>query len=146
MDLKTLREKIDAQIGSEGWRDAAAGLGQLFAQDHSSSSAAYVVSRFEKLRGQVPLVPYRLAILRSFTVEPMVPLLRAMAFTAGIDLSVQLGEFNAYAQEILEPQSRLYEFQPDAAILAVETRGAAPGLWEDYAVTEPHAARWWKTP
>ena len=54
----------------------------------------------------VSLTPCRLAILRSFTVEPVVPLLRAAAFLGGIDLTVKTGEFNAYAQEILDGGER----------------------------------------
>src|SRR5258708_389664 len=67
------------------------------------------------------MLPYRLAILRSFTVEPAVPLLRACAFSVGIDLTVQLGDFNAYAQELLDAGSSLYRFEPQAVILAVQS-------------------------
>jgi FkbH-like protein len=58
-----------------------------------------------------------------------VPVFKAGAYAAGIALETHLGEFNAYAQEILDPGSALYRFQPDAAILAVQTRDVAPGLW-----------------
>jgi FkbH-like protein len=67
------------------------------------------------------MLPYRLAILRSFTVEPAVPLLRASAFSVGIDLTVQLGDFNAYAQELLDAGSSLYRFEPQTVILAVQS-------------------------
>src|SRR5207253_10764141 len=96
-----------------------------------SPAASFLCSRYEQLRPTLNLPPYRLAILRSFTVEPMVPLLRAAAFSAGIDLTVRLSEFNAHAQEILNPASALYDFAPDVVILAVQTRDAAPDLWHD---------------
>jgi FkbH-like protein len=91
------------------------------------------VSRYEQLRADLKLLPYRLAILRSFTLEPIVPLLRAAAFGAGLDLTVHLSAFNAYVQEIVEAQSSLYRFAPDAVILAVQMRDIAPELWSDFA-------------
>lgn len=89
-----------------------------------------MVQRFEQLRPTFKLRPYRLAILRSFTVEPMVPLLRAAAFCAGIDLAVYVSDFNAYVQAITDRESALYKFSPDAAVLAVQTRDVAPELWD----------------
>src|SRR5438445_7449362 len=107
-------------------------LSELWTKDNTVSTASFIVSRYEQLRPKLNLLPYRLAILRSFTVEPMVPLLRAAAFNAGIDLTVRLSEFNAHAQEILNPASALYDFAPDVVILAVQTRDAAPDLWRDF--------------
>jgi predicted enzyme involved in methoxymalonyl-ACP biosynthesis len=80
------------------------------------------------MRGSLDLRRHRCAILRSFTVEPIVPTLEACAWTSGIDLAVHTGEFNAYSQEILDAASMLYAFEPDTAILAVETRDIAPEL------------------
>jgi FkbH-like protein len=79
----------------------------------------------------------RLAILRSFTVEPVIPLLRAGAFLRGIDLSVYMGDFNAYAQEILDASSALYRFEPDTVLLAAQTRDVAPDLWSEFADLNP---------
>src|ERR1019366_2217040 len=87
---------------------------------------------YEKLRGTLPLVPYRVAILRSFTLEPAIPLLRAEAFLHGIDLTHQDGDFNAYAQKILDPDSSLYGFAKDAVVVAARTADLAPDLWQKY--------------
>jgi FkbH-like protein len=100
---------------------AANALGEMWRSDPGPAAAGFVVSRFEKLRGVVPLMPYRFAILRSFTVEPVIPVLRAAAFVSGLDLTVHLGDFNAYAQEILDPSSGLYAFEPQAVVLAVQS-------------------------
>jgi FkbH-like protein len=98
------------------------------------------VARYEKLRSHVPLATYRVAILRSFTVEPLVPMLRAAAFANGIDLTVQVGGFNTYAQEILDEASDLYRFEPQAVILAVDTRSLAPELWSEFADLDPNGS------
>ena len=64
-----------------------------------------------------------------------------MAYTAGMALEVHAGEFGAWAQEILDPESALYSFGPDAAVLAVQTRDVAPGLWRGEDAGEDVLAR-----
>lgn len=90
----------------------------------------------QKILNTVPLeLPGRaglrrkVAFLRSYTVEPAIPLLRAMARLEGIELTVKMGEFNSYAQEVLDPQGWLYRFDPDLIFLACQTRDIAPNLW-----------------
>jgi predicted enzyme involved in methoxymalonyl-ACP biosynthesis len=133
MQTSDPRKEIDSLIEAGDATRAARLLSILWERDGGSALAGFVVSRYEKLRNRLRLVPYRLAVLRSFTVEPLAPLMRAAAFARGIDLETHIGEFNAYAQEILDGESALYRFRPDAVVLAVQTRDVAPGLWRDYA-------------
>jgi FkbH-like protein len=139
MDVSALRSEIDAAITAGKTGFASSCLSELWSKDPGSSTAGFVISRYEILRRHVALKPYRLAILRSFTVEPLVPLLRAGAFTYGIDLSVHIGDFNAYAQEMLDEGSELYAFKPDGVILAVQTCDVAPDLWQDFSSLTPEA-------
>ena len=132
-DVSSSRSEVDALISAGQSSAAASRLADLWRQESGTATAAFVVSRFEKLRGGIPLIPFRLAILRSFTVEPVVPLLRAAAFCLGMDLTVHLGDFNAYVQEILDSEGPLYRFAPDVVILAVRTGDVASDLWRDYA-------------
>ncbi|HVG30776.1 MAG TPA: HAD-IIIC family phosphatase [Pyrinomonadaceae bacterium] len=133
MESSERRIEIDGLIASGEGGSAALRLAELWRREMSPAAAAFVVSTYESLRGRVPLLPYRLAILRSFTVEPLVPMLRAACFCAGIDLAVHVGGFNAQAQEILDPDGGLYRFGADAVILAVQTRDIAPDLWQGFA-------------
>ena len=133
----SLRQEIDRHIASNAAALAAARLGELWQKEASPSTAGFVVSRYERLRSCMSLLSHRAFILRSFTIEPVIPLLRAAAFVNGIDLIVQTGDFNAYAQEILDPASRLYQFEPDIGIWALQTRDIAPELWEQYADLSP---------
>jgi FkbH-like protein len=93
------------------------------------------------LRDKLPLTKFKLAILRSFTVEPIVPLLRSEAFAYGIDLEVHVGDFNTYVQDLLDSQSSLYRFAPNAVVLAVRADQAAPELWRDFADLAPEVAQ-----
>jgi FkbH-like protein len=137
MENLTLRAEIDALIASGKEREAASCLANLWHLEGGPATAGFVVSRFEGLKEHLGLARYRVAILRSFTTEPVVPLLRAGAYTAGIDLCVHVGDFNAYVQEIFDEGSSLYRFTPDAVVLAVQTCDIAPELWRDYADLKP---------
>lgn len=132
MEIPALRNEIDSFIAQGRALPAASALGELWSKSPGPSTAGFVVSRFEAIRDHLALKSYRVAILRSFTVEPLIPLLRAGAFVLGINLSLHLGDFNVYWQEILDRASSLYAFKPDAVILAVQTRDIAPDLWNNY--------------
>lgn len=140
-----LRAEIDALIAQGTFDIAGRRLAELWRRDPASGTASFVISRFEELRektrDKLALTKFKLAILRSFTVEPIVPLLRAEAFAHGIDLEVHVGDFNTYVQDILDGQSSLYRFAPDAVVLAVGTDQAAPELWRDFADLAPEAAQ-----
>jgi FkbH-like protein len=129
MEPSSLRAEIQSLLDRGQWLRAARQLTLLWECDATPASAGYVASSFEKLRNKVDLAPHRCAILRSFTVEPLVPLLKASAFAAGIDLTLHIGDFNTYAQDLLDDDGPLYRFQPDTVILAVQTRDIAPELW-----------------
>lgn len=57
------------------------------------------------------------AILSSSTTAMLAPVLRASAFKRGLHLDFYEGAFGNFQQEILDPQSNLYRFQPDLVLL-----------------------------
>ncbi|MBL8747139.1 MAG: HAD family hydrolase [Phycisphaerae bacterium] len=126
------RSEIDSFLAAGKHAEARAAIEALWRADPTPATASFMSTRAEQLRGHVPLATCRLFIMRSFTVEPALPLLRAQCFCGGIDLIAQPGEFNTYVQEILDPRSPLYAFKPDAAILAVQSRDVAPDLWKRF--------------
>src|SRR6266481_9380732 len=144
-----LRAEVDG-LFAQGAFDLASGrLAELWRRDPASGTASFVTSRLDELRekshdelgDKLALIKFKLAILRSFTVEPIVPLLRAEAFAYGIDLEVHVGDFNTYVQDMLDSRSSLYRFAPDAVALAVRSDQAAPELWRDFADLAPEAAQ-----
>ncbi len=128
-------------------RDHLRALGlmrQLFDDAPTPANAQFVLKQAAPIREHLALVPCRLAILRSFTVEPVVPILRALALFHGIDLIVQVGAFNAYSKELLDSGSDLYAFNPEVVILATQTRDVLPEVWNnDFSAedSEAQAAR-----
>lgn len=139
-DPAEVRAAVDERIAAGDARRAAVLLGDLWRMAPGGATAGFLVSRFERIAPALSLVPCRLAVLRSVTLEPAIPLLRAMAFCAGIHLDVRLTDFNTYAQQLLDPGSDLYRFQPDVVLLAVQTRDIAPELWEGFADLGPGEA------
>jgi len=130
---EAIRERIEQAIRDGDGAGARAHLLRLWTASPTPALAPFVVSRFEKLRGHVALTPCRVAVLRSFTVEPVVPLARAQAFAGGIDLDVRVGDFNTFTQEILDPASWVYNDRRQVVIVAAQTRDLAPDLWANFA-------------
>jgi FkbH-like protein len=141
METGDIRKEIEHAIARGDANEAEKKLKAVWAREPGTALAGFVASRFDQLRDRLQLTPFRCAILRSFTVEPAIPVLRAMAYTSGIALETQAGEFNAYPQEILDPESALYRFRPDAVVLAVLTRDIAPDLWHGSVAGEGVLAR-----
>jgi FkbH-like protein len=86
----------------------------------------------------------KLAVLSGkATVTAYAPLLRLAAFRDDIDAEILVGNYDNYAQEIIDPASPLYEFQPDVVILPTHWRDAAlPALAEQGSdVAEAAAGR-----
>ncbi|MFN7923991.1 MAG: HAD-IIIC family phosphatase [Bryobacteraceae bacterium] len=135
--MNELRHQIDSHLAAQEWQPARALLERLWRETPTSAIAPYIVNCGAKLRGHIPLTACRARILRSFTLEPAVPLFRAGALIGGIDLEVKLSEFNAYTQEFLDPASPVYSDQPNIVFLAIATRDIAPSLWQDYADLAP---------
>jgi FkbH-like protein len=144
-DPSSLRTEVDRLIEEGTFDRALRALAELWRRDPASGTASFVTSRLEELRektrDKLALTKFKLAILRSFTVEPIVPLLRAEAFAYGIDLEVHVGDFNTYVQDMLDDQSSLYRFAPNAVLLAVRIDQAAPELGRDFADLAPEAAQ-----
>src|ERR1700722_16430487 len=130
---KELREQIDGLLAEGRWAQAHVRLGDFWRREGRAAAASYVLSCYERMRGHMPLVSCRVSFLRSMTIEPLMPILRSAALVSGIDPVVQVGQFNSYAQEILDPGSSLYSFNPSIVVLAVQTRDIAPEIWESYA-------------
>lgn len=127
-----LRAAIDAALAAADVTSAREHALKFWRNNPNASTARFLLGR---IGGLWPdhIVEHRVAILRSFTVEPLTPLLQAEAALAGCRLAVWVGDFNAYGQEILDPTSGLYAHRPDTVILAVQTRDIAPALWSEFA-------------
>ena len=61
---------------------------------------------------QSQLPPLRVAVLRNFTVEPLIPVLAGEIAAAGFHPQFYVGGFDAVQADVLNPASALYAFEP----------------------------------
>jgi FkbH-like protein len=120
-------------MANQEWGIARALLRELVRTAPDSAVTNFVSQQVLQIPQPAPLTRLRMAFLRSFTLEPVVPLLRAEALLYGIELITQMGGFNAYAPELLNHNSQLYHFDADVVVLAIQTRDLLPQLWEGFA-------------
>ncbi len=119
------------------------GAGSIVAQMRTFYAAAptlgnaqFILTRMATLASPAT-TSCRVAFLRSFTIEPILPLLRASSLLHGLDVTTWVSDFNVYAQEMLTANSALYRFHPDVVVLAVQTRDLAPDLWQRFTDLTP---------
>jgi FkbH-like protein len=121
--LAALREELRTRLAERGHDDAAyvEAADRLAAADLSS------------------LPPLRLAILRSFTIDPVMDALAVQAFFDGWRLEPFFGQFNQFAQEILDPAGEFYRTAPQLTLLALRLEELDPAILEPWPAddTEP---------
>jgi FkbH-like protein len=130
-DAARLRASIDDAVARG--EAPLAQIRELFFGAPGLAAARFVSDRMKRIAERRPTRACRLAFARSFTVEPVIPLLEAAARLDGLRLDVHVGDFNTYAQDLLDPAGALHAFAPDVVVLAVQTRDVVPELWQDFS-------------
>lgn len=73
-------------------------------------------------------------VVRSVTVEPIVPFLTVEATLANYVLDLQVGGYGSYVDELMNPQSSLAKFRPDLVLVLLDLEdigGRLPDLCAD---------------
>lgn len=123
------REIIRDMVTREQYDGALKTLPELLTggpdlQDYSFATEMYnVISRTVS-----SFNPVRIAVLRSFTLEPILPILSAKLYQAGFLPQIYFGGYNQVQQEILNSDSELFRFKPDIIILALRLHELQPEL------------------
>jgi len=74
----------------------------------------------------------KIAILSSFTIEPLIPYLHVKCCKSKLNSEFYIGGYNLFHQEILNPKSKLYEFKPDVLIFAIRLQELSPTFYESF--------------
>ncbi len=67
-------------------------------------------------------------LVRSATVEPLLPALRVEAVLNGYVLDIQVGGYGSYMEELIDPELALARFSPDLACILLDTEEVAGSL------------------
>jgi FkbH-like protein len=74
------------------------------------------------------LHPMRVAVLRNFTFDALLPVVQGEIALAGFFPLIYQGDFDSIARDVLDPNSALYAFQPEFVIVAQWLETLAPAL------------------
>jgi FkbH-like protein len=133
-DPEGLRAKVEALLSAGQHALAWAEITRSLRGEPSTAAcvlAAELVSRLDAV--EAGLVQVRVAVLGSFTLDPLQPLLTARALRSRLAVSLYMGGFNTWRQEAVDPTSGLRRFLPEILFLAVRGEDLCPTLTSQYA-------------
>ncbi len=107
-------------------------LAKLLATTIEQRTYAQYSSAANELRTVTPEVSkrptYRIAVLRNFTIEPLLPVIAVEAFEAGVHPELYVGDFDSISADVFNPDSALYHFKPDFIFVAQWLDTISPAL------------------
>ncbi len=127
--MRELKEEFRKAYDQGAYAEAFRLMCRLWHQSPSPATAAWIIRNAREIPQKLRFEKRKVALLRSYTLEPAVAMLQASSLCESIELEPYLGGFNVIAQELLDPRSGLWQFQPDVTFLSILTRSIAPELW-----------------
>lgn len=124
-----LQQSLSEAISAKNARSVQIALRRIFQAEPNLANAQLVLKHASEAKFLVSKDPFKVAFLRAFTVEPLLPIMKAAALVGGVNLEVEVGSFNTYNQEILDENSWLYCSAAKLIILAVQCRDILPEIW-----------------
>jgi len=91
-------------------------------------TTAHVERGYRKIAKADLPTDLKVAWLGNHTLEPALRHATVSAFVHGVAFGNQLGDYNQHVQAVLDPQSALRAYRPDAIVLSLSLRGLAPLL------------------
>jgi FkbH-like protein len=84
----------------------------------------------DSIKKQLGAKMLKVFLVRSITVEPIVPYLAVESVMSNYVLDLQLGGYGSYVDELMNPASSLARFQPDLVLLILDMEELAGSLPE----------------
>lgn len=134
------RSDVEAKL-SEGRIHAAIEAARLLLNEQPSVLNQRFVRRLVQATDAASstLKPLKVALLSSFSIEFVHDALIAQGFANGLRTEIYQPAFDQIRQEILNPQSRLYAFEPDIVVIAVEGGDWLPEVYAGFMDAGPDA-------
>jgi FkbH-like protein len=153
---KELAGWVKGEMAAERWEQLAGVLPRFIVSglDYTSAVALHRVLGQVSRKVRAHDRQTKVAVLGSFTTHQLVTLLELYLQAGRVGTEIYEADYGTFRQEILDPESELYRFQPDFIIVATTWRdvGHRPEPGDDRAITqrkvEAELADWsllWKT-
>jgi len=107
-------------------------LGEFINFHSTLDNFMYAEKIYKQISKDLKLHKFKIAILRSITIEPMLPFIKVKCFENKIKPELYLGDYNIIDQEILNKNSSLYNFKPDVVIIFSRLEEICPRLVNSY--------------
>lgn len=138
MQIESDRQQLRSNMRDAAARQdavATVALGRrLLAASRKPADVMFCASSFagiaEALREQLGVKPLKTYLVRSVTVEPVIPFLSVEAVLSGYVLDLQVGGYGSYVDELLNPASSLLRFQPELVLVILDLEDLAGSLPE----------------
>jgi FkbH-like protein len=75
---------------------------------------------------------FRVGVLRNFTLEPLIPVLKGEFYLSGFPSEFYVGDFDTIASDAMNPSSGLYSFDPQMIILAQWFELLSPSISDSF--------------
>lgn len=111
----------------------------LAAVDARPTVAAYCGAA-RQLGSASQLEAVRVALLATFTIEPLTPFLQVEAAREGFRPDLYLARFNTVRQELLDPASGCAAFRPSIVFIAEALNDVCPQLGRQWSASSPAEA------
>ena len=122
-----LRILADRAVGTNDAATAHTLLTRLGQADRTPGTVGHVLRRRQAI-APVSAPPVRIALLSSFTIDPLVPYLDLEVRALGLNPVIRVAPFNSWTQEMLVPGGGLGAFEPEIAFLATALDDLVPEL------------------
>jgi FkbH-like protein len=106
---------------------------KLLAASNKPADVMFCASAFAGIADALAKLPARQLkayVVRSVTVEPILPYLATEAVLSNYVLDLQVGGYGSYVDELLNPQSALAKFKPDVVFVLLDLEDIAGRLPE----------------
>ncbi len=129
---QALRHSITAATGTKDAQTATNSIRELLAADAKPSDVQFcaraVHALSDTLRHQAGIRPLRTFLVRSVTIEPVLPYLQTSALLSGFVLETTVGGFGSYMDDLLSPQGAVAHANPDLLLIILDLEDVAGHL------------------
>jgi FkbH-like protein len=137
-ERQELRRSIKDAVSTQNASVAVEATRKLLATSNKPADVMFCASAFTNIADALARLPnakrLKTYIVRSVTVEPILPFLTTEAVLSNFVLDLQVGGYGSYVDEMLSPKSALAKFKPDLVFVLLDLEdiaGRLPGLCAD---------------